>query len=138
MSNIDQEFMDALEDENDALRAQVVELKRLLGVLFESPLQLNLTSQESSLFGVLLNRELLTKDMAMFALYGATGEEPAQEKIIDVFVCKIRKKLDPFKILIHTKWGVGWYMDEETKSRVSKMMPRHLVTEPAATSGDSL
>ena len=45
----------------------------------------------------------------MAALYW-DKDEPGEEKIIDVLVCKIRKKLKPYGIDIKTHWGRGYYL----------------------------
>lgn len=36
------------------------------------------------------------------------GEDPPQEKIIDVFVCKLRPRLKPMGLWIETRWGRGY------------------------------
>ena len=66
----------------------------------------------------------LTKDMFLNHLYN--GMDEPELKIIDVFVCKLRKKLaqSPSKeIYIHTVWGRGYALkdpdDEPKKSRSS-------------------
>jgi DNA-binding response OmpR family regulator len=51
----------------------------------------------------------VTKQMAMDYLYG--GRDEPELKIVDVYVCKIRKKLDQIlggADVIRTVWGRGW------------------------------
>ena len=75
--------------------------------------QVNLTSKEYAILEVLALRKgtTLTKEMFLNHLYG--GMDEPEIKIIDVFVCKLRKKLaaasggDDF---IETVWGRGYVL----------------------------
>jgi two-component system cell cycle response regulator CtrA len=52
--------------------------------------------------------------MAMDYLYG--GRDEPELKIVDVFVCKIRKKLEPIlggADVIRTVWGRGWEFEPD-------------------------
>jgi two-component system cell cycle response regulator CtrA len=74
---------------------------------------LHLTSKEYSILELLCLRKgsTLTKEMFLNHLYGGT-EEP-ELKIIDVFICKLRKKLSlGGENYIHTVWGRGYVMRE--------------------------
>jgi two-component system cell cycle response regulator CtrA len=106
-----------LEAENDLLREEVARLERALFGELLLPVEWRLTPQEQRVVGVLLNRDYATKDAIMAALYRDLGKDEAEIKIVDVFVCKARKKLSPFGIEIHTIWGKGYSIDAETRSR---------------------
>lgn len=106
----------ALMAANRRLEDRVQELEEALGVLILPPLEWGLTKNESRLLGVLLERELVTKDTAMAALYRDRGEREPELKIVDVFICKARKKLKPFGIVIDTRWGVGYSMSAASKA----------------------
>ena len=74
-----------------------------------------LTKCESKLLGALIQRNgaVVTKEMILAAIYGGV-DEPAL-KIIDVFVCKLRKKL--FHVLgncdvVETVWGRGYRFEK--------------------------
>lgn len=77
-----------------------------------------LTGKEYEVLEFLAQRKgtTITKDMFLNHLYGG-GDEP-EIKIIDVFVCKIRRKLkvltggDP---LIDTVWGRGYVLTDPEK-----------------------
>ncbi|MDR6953812.1 two-component system cell cycle response regulator CtrA [Ancylobacter sp. 3268] len=99
---------DALEAENDRLRQRIDQLEAVLGVTFPAPVEWRLTRSEACVCGVLLKRELATKAAVMAALYRADGRDEPDTKIADVFICKIRKKLTPFGIVITTRHGLGW------------------------------
>jgi two-component system cell cycle response regulator CtrA len=66
-----------------------------------------------------MQRDVATKDMILTALYN--GMDEPQMKIIDVFVCKMRKKLQSWDIEISTLWGRGYYLTREMKDKVRSL-----------------
>lgn len=115
--------LEAVEEENERLREEVEELRRLYGVSdFVAPIDLRLTGAESCVLGALFRRDHCTKDQIMRAVYSARVDTEPQIKIIDVFVCKIRKKLAPFGITIGTLWGRGYYMATPSKAVLRDML----------------
>lgn len=103
--------LEALEQENDRLRTELEALKESLGMRWLPPAELRLTGKEGAMLGRLLRGGPVSKNQFLSALYRDEGifEKP-EIKIIDVFICKLRKKLKPFEIEIHTIWGVGYQM----------------------------
>jgi two-component system cell cycle response regulator CtrA len=86
--------------------------------------RVHLTSKEYQMLELLALRKgtTLTKEMFLSHLYG--GMDEPEMKIIDVFICKLRKKLanaSGGKDYIETIWGRGYVMREpsETATRVS-------------------
>ena len=61
------------------------------------------------MFAHLTTRDIATKSSIMAALYSdrIDGEE-VEPKIVDVFVCKMRRKLAKFGVDIMTVWGTGY------------------------------
>ncbi|WP_436253464.1 winged helix-turn-helix domain-containing protein [Neorhizobium sp. LjRoot104] len=59
---------------------------------------------------------VLTKEAALEWMYqfAAEGEEP-EIKIIDVYICKARKKLEPIGVRIDTVWGKGYALALDRK-----------------------
>lgn len=104
------------------LEDRILELEEAMGLCVLPPLEWGLTQNEARLFGALLERELLTKDAAMAALYRDRGEDEPEVKIVDVFVCKTRKKLKPFGIEIGTRWGVGYFMAPAHKAEARRQI----------------
>lgn len=68
-----------------------------------------LTKQEAAVFEQLraARGAVLTKEHLLSNLYLVEADE-AEIKIIDVFVCKLRKKLKPLGVEIGTAWGRGY------------------------------
>ena len=74
---------------------------------------LHLTTKEYGIMELLSLRKgsTLNKDMFLDHLYGGIGEP--ELKIIDVFICKLRKKLEEAsdgKNYIETVWGRGYVL----------------------------
>ena len=115
--------VDALEAENERLRDEVEVLRELTGLTLEAPVCLRLTAAEAQVFGYLRRNEIATKPALMNLLYGLRPDsEAAAEKIVDVFICKMRKKVAPFGIAIETVWGQGHYLPPASKARVAELM----------------
>jgi two-component system cell cycle response regulator CtrA len=86
---------------------------------------IHLTSKEYGILELLVLRKgsILTKEMFLNHLYG--GMDEPDLKIIDVFVCKLRKKLAKETggvNYIDTVWGRGYTLKEEepTSTKTSK------------------
>lgn len=116
-----------VEAENDALRERVRVLEEELrgrGKNEETPpLSLGLTGQEGRLLMHLLARDLCSKEQLFMALYGDRPEADEPEiKIIDVLVCKLRKKLQSENIAITTIWGHGYMIDGKNKAALRALI----------------
>ncbi len=86
--------------------------------------QVHLTLKEYQMLELLSLRKgtTLSKEMFLNHLYGGM-EEPAQ-KIIDVFMCKLRKKLagaSGGKDYIETVWGRGYVLRQSTDRAAAKI-----------------
>jgi two-component system cell cycle response regulator CtrA len=108
----------ALEDELQRAQDRIQTLEEEIGVTYGAPLQFGLTKNEVIMFGVLMKREHALKSTFMAALYSDKHEDAiAQEKIIDVWICKMRAKLKPFGVEISTRWGQGYYLTPAAKAK---------------------
>jgi two-component system cell cycle response regulator CtrA len=111
--------MERLRRENFHLRTRVRDLERALRVPLITPKAWRLTPTEERVFEVLMTRPVATRRAIMAALYSNVLREEPDEKILDVWVSKIRRKLREVAIHIETHPGVGWSIAPEIKSRVS-------------------
>jgi two-component system cell cycle response regulator CtrA len=85
--------------------------------------KLHLTAKEYQILALLALRigSTLTKEMFLNHLYGGLDDEP-DAKIIDVFICKLRKKLASAsggQDYIETVWGRGYVLREPTKQAIA-------------------
>lgn len=96
---------------------------------------LRLTGREYAILELLAIRRgsTLSKEVFLNHLYG--GMEEPEFKIIDVFICKLRKKLadalgrDDY---IETVWGRGYVLREPTSEAAAKAEPENNSTVKAA------
>ncbi len=92
--------------------------------------QLHLTSKEYGIIELLSLRKgsTLTKEMFLNHLYGGMAEP--EVKIIDVFICKLRKKIDKLSpdggACIETVWGRGYVLRDP--NGVPQQPPRESVS----------
>jgi two-component system cell cycle response regulator CtrA len=85
----------------------------------------HLTGKEYSILELLVMRKgmVLTKDVFLNHLYG--GMDEPEVKIIDVFICKLRKKLAEAGApsVIGTVWGRGYTVRETSQPSVAAPAP---------------
>lgn len=81
------------------------------------------TTAEAKMFVVLLRRPEVTKGTLHTAIQRdpSGAEEPSEIKIVDVYICKLRKKLPP-DIHIETIWGRGYALPHVCKAEAYKML----------------
>lgn len=126
------DYVSKLEDENGELRERVHQLEQMLGFTFEAPIEFGFTAKESKIFGVLLKRDLATKQHIMDVLYSASPDREPEERIVDVFVCKMRAKLRRFDVDIKTSRGRGWFMTADSKTKARSLIDAMRPTEAVA------
>jgi hypothetical protein len=82
------------------------------------------TRLQSTVLLRLMRRSICTKQMIHDAVEDNRGnpDEPTSEKIVDVVVCHIRKKLKPFGLALRTLHGQGYHMPPEDQYRASEML----------------
>lgn len=119
---IDDPRVEALMAENERLRDQVQMLQEALGSNWMPPIELGLTPAEGSVVGCLMKFDYVSKDRLMAALYdGRPDADEVEPKIVDVFICKIRKKFRPYGFLVDTLWGRGYALSAATKASINRM-----------------
>jgi len=97
-------------------------LREAMGLKIVVPLELGLTKNEAIILGVLMKKEIAHKKAIWLTIYAAKAEEDeAEQKIIDVWVCKMRPKLKRFDIEIQTAWGVGYFLSSDDKAKILAM-----------------
>jgi two-component system cell cycle response regulator CtrA len=115
---------EALEAQLALAREDNARLRALLGVEFLAPVDWQLTPYETRLLGVTLAREVATKAQLYEAVCaGRVSDLDCPEpKIVDVYICKLRKKLDVLGVAIGTRWGVGYFMAPADKARLRELI----------------
>lgn len=85
---------------------------------FEFPLQrvFGLTVSESRCLAILLARREVPRPSLHVAMSG--DDSVSHPKIVDVMICKIRRKLSPYQIRIETIWGRGYALSSESAKAI--------------------
>jgi hypothetical protein len=79
-----------------------------------------LTRVETAYMLLMLRKNEVTREMLHNAGEECRGNppDPTEIKIVDVFICKLRKKLRPLNIEITTIWGKGYYMPANHRKHI--------------------
>lgn len=108
--------------QNSTLAIGAVEINMNAKKVFVGPNEVKLTKKEYQILEILALRKgsVLSKESILDHLYG--GLDEPNPKIIDVFVCKIRKKLAAFGCgdVIETNWGRGYMLNEPREASTPK------------------
>jgi DNA-binding response OmpR family regulator len=82
------------------------------------------TRLQSKVLLRLLRRGLCSKDMLHDTVEENRGrpDEPTHDKIVQVMICHLRKKLKPFDIPIKTHHGSGYSMTADDRQRVVQLL----------------
>ena len=81
-----------------------------------------LTYSERMLLGLLMRRNRATKDQMMTMLYADRPDEEPDSKILDVMICKMRKKLRPHGVEIRTIHGAGYELPSTSREKIKALM----------------
>lgn len=115
------DYVQALERENDDLRNRIRVLEEIAGTSLEVPFEYGLTRKEAIILGVMLKNDLARKEALMEALY-PHDQDAGDVKILDVWVCHMRRKLKPWGIEIVTVYADGWRLPPASKHIVRSML----------------
>ncbi len=97
------------------------------------PASFPLSEREEQLFKLLITRPQWTREALCNAIYiNEPDEDMPDLRMIDVLVCKIRRKLKPFEIEIKTYWGKGFGMSEAMRQRAQRIIADEIAKEAAA------
>lgn len=127
------------------LRERIALLEREIGLRNAIPLVFALTGSEAKVLSMLVQRGFASKEQLLIACTNdVTGNKVPEIKIVDVYICKIRRKLEKFGIVIETAWGRGYNLDADNRAKVmayvdasgGNMGVHHgTLHQPAATDG---
>jgi two-component system cell cycle response regulator CtrA len=122
-----EDYIAALEAENDALRAKVADMERMFGFRNSVPYIFGLTTSEGKVLSLLIERADANKHQLLTAVMAdRVQEEEPEMKIIDVYICKIRNKLKPFGIESETMWGRGYRLPSAEKAKIASYLEQQV------------
>jgi two-component system cell cycle response regulator CtrA len=113
--------------QDNTLRIGRVEINMNAKKIFANGKPVTLTKKEYQIAEILALRKgvVLSKEAILDHLYG--GLDEPNPKIIDVFICKIRKKLKQLGVndFIETNWGRGYMGIDHRQDKPSLPAPPH-------------
>lgn len=113
-----------LRAENDLLRAEIDDLRKMLEPSDCRFIGLGLTPTEQRIAAFIFNRSpFIATFVALYSVGGMENNETPNHQL-KVYVSKIRKKLKSSSVVIRCQFGVGYWMDNESKARLSALMQK--------------
>lgn len=79
---------------------------------------------EAQIVALLARRQLITKQAILIATADPEkpGEDDRSEKIVDVYLCKIRPKLQAMGITVKTDWGNGYGLSQTDRTKLQNLI----------------
>lgn len=104
--------------DRETLIERIIQLEDSAGMDFTpDPNIIRTTSLESKFLGALIHHDLLLTERAIILIYGMREEAP-EDRIFDVLLTRLRRKLAVYGVLVYTVWGRGWSMSEADRATV--------------------
>jgi len=124
----DDAYLRALEADNDRLRLRVADLEAQVAKLSSTPeftittpsAEFGFTPSEAGVFARLVATGFASNE-DLLAMAKGKGASAPKMKVIDVYICKIRKKVERFDIVIETLHGRGYRIPAESLQKVAKI-----------------
>ena len=105
------------------LEEEIRQLREALTPEIAFPRGLRLTPFEGRLLAFLYARSpnVMSKERIREALYPCDVDGPS-DKVFDVYISNMRKKLRPYDVKIVSTWALGWSIDAPAKRRLAAMI----------------
>lgn len=108
----------------DTALERIRQLEDALGLTFSISPEFGLTRTEEMLLGMLYSRSYTVTRLAMFDVVYGMHDNPPEQKILDVLMSHLRKKLAPIGLTITTVWGRGWYLEPAERNKLEPIIMR--------------
>lgn len=112
----------ALMEERDTLKEALRQMEQAMAPVMQLPREWRLTGCETKfLFAVrAVAPNVAHKERVLIAMYGVLDQDMPDQKVIDVYACKVRRKLMAVQAQIHieTVWGRGYRLSPESLARL--------------------
>lgn len=107
----DSATLQAQADMIEKLEQQGRDLLELLAGAEATPRFAGMTPTEARILTALLRHERLSKE----ALMAVIQSKAVSDDIVGVYICRLRKKIAPLGLEIHTVWGDGYFIPREQR-----------------------
>jgi hypothetical protein len=113
--------------EMEKMRDRVLQLEQILGIDSSETGRIReafgLEPDLARIMGMLLKRNFVSHESLYTVMYGHRPEcEWPDAKVLDVQICKLRRRLKPFAIVIVTRWGEGWSISVANKVKARAVL----------------
>lgn len=87
-----------------------------------------LTRLQAAVFATIIRRPSVTKEQLHQAIENNrdANQEPTDQKMVDVVICHIRKKLRDYALPIDTVWGIGYSMKLDVRERALHLIEGYM------------
>jgi DNA-binding response OmpR family regulator len=117
-ATVSREAYQRLREENEELFEETQRLRQMLFGDLEAPREWGLSKRETRVFNCLLATETARKETLIDAVWRGRDEPVTADDIIKICIFRMRQKLKPFEIKIKVQWGVGYYLEPETRNKL--------------------
>ena len=100
------------------------------------PPEWKLTRMESVMLQLMMKHTIMTRELVSSALYSQRNDPP-NSRVIDAVTCHLRKKLDPYGIIIKTERGCGYHLDFDAKELIKRYLVEFTFRDLAASTDQS-
>jgi hypothetical protein len=124
--------------ELERMRDRLLQLEQILGIDSSETGRIReafgLEPDLARIMGMLLKRNFVSHESLYTVMYGHRPEcEWPDAKVLDVQICKLRRRLKPFEIAIVTRWGEGWSISVANKVKARAVLdPQNAAATAAA------
>lgn len=93
----------------------------------------DMTRLQAAVFVAILHRPEITKDQVHTAIENtrSPNSDPTDQKMIDVVICHIRKKIKEHGIALRTRWGQGYSLPNAERDKVLVLLDQYLQPQAA-------
>lgn len=94
----------------------------------------HMTRLQAAVFVAIIRRPEITKDQVHTAIEGtrSLASDPTDQKMIDVVICHIRKKIKEYDIKLLTKWGQGYSFPYAEREKVLALLGEYFQPQKVA------
>lgn len=101
---------------------RIEELEDLIGLNLKLPNEFGLTPTEMQCVGAIVRRGILNQEAIFTAIYGSRPEcQQPDVKIIDVYLCRVRRKLAPKGFELKNSFSVGYYFEPRERDALKQL-----------------
>jgi hypothetical protein len=97
-------------------------------IIFNISRLFKVTKLQAALFSVLIKRTEVIKETLHQVIESRRkpNKEETDPKMVDVVICHLRQRLEPFEITIETQWASGYYMTLDMRKKANLLLEQFI------------